>query len=163
MATNKELRERVAGAMFAWQNNMSIWRNLASHHQEQWLGYADAVLAELAPELRHEPPEGCPRHYEAVWLPPETVDFYASHGLGSITDACRATVAARSQPVVKTERVPWWEAVGRRLVEPLNGADYVVRVERDVNAWPSLHLDDGQMLHEDSADGAVEVLIEDPS
>jgi hypothetical protein len=147
--------------MFTWQNNMSIWRNLASHHQEQWLGYADAVLAELAPELRHEPPEGC----EWVALSTQVVDECATEwpSRNRIAIACRDTVARRPQPEPKTERVPWWEAVGRRLAEPLNGADYVVRVERDVNAWPSLHLDDGQMLHEDSADGAVEVLIEDPS
>jgi hypothetical protein len=95
MATNEELRERVKVALRrAWQKHGGLL-------VAEVVDVAEDVLAELAPELRHEPPEGC----EAVYLPTTIIDYYASTGELVLKNACRATVAARPQPESKTERV----------------------------------------------------------
>lgn len=77
-----------------------------------------AALDELAPELRHDPPLGCPKHYEAVWLPPDAVDAYgASRAIaGPLIDACRATKSRRPKPEPRTERVPWGSHLRGRFV-----------------------------------------------
>ena len=120
------------------------------------------------------PPEGC----EAVFLPTESVDEWADHpGEFATAIACREAVARRPKPEPRTERVPWWEAVGRRLAMPmLHVEDATIReaaVHEDgrvslsgvenpdgddgdsgewtANFWPGQH----------GFDGTVEVLVED--
>jgi hypothetical protein len=84
----------------------------------------DAVLDALAPELRHEPPEGC----EWVAMRPSLVDRLAAGDPGDLTYAARDTVARRPQPVVETERVPALDALrgNRHCTHPSGGFDAVL-------------------------------------
>ena len=62
-------------------------------------------------------------------------------------------------PAPETEVVPWHEAAGRWLAEPVNDEGLVVRVEREADAWPQLILADGQAYEPDD-DHTVIVLID---
>jgi hypothetical protein len=165
MATNEELPERLARTI-ARADGYKALTPLKYH------GLADAVLAEF-PELRHEPPEGC----EWVALPTETVDYVVSVGSFCtsraepsvhIYPACRDTVARRPQPVVETERVPWWEALsGRRQVigwdltgvhEGLGSPPCLVSDEADRDG--TLYREGKTYFVQPDLDGTVEVLIE---
>lgn len=110
-----DLRERVAKAVYEFNSYPGIrswqpsWdgedrsRGTAEMDSRRAVALADAILAELAPELVHVPPEGT----EAVFLPPDVVDGYASalYVDERLSDACLATQARRPKPEPKTERV----------------------------------------------------------
>ena len=110
--------------------------------------------------------------FEWVELPSEMVSDFAADGVpgsrraAQLIIACREAVARRPKPEPRTERVPWWEAVGR-----LTRAG--VLLGRIVQAYPSEGNPGGMYVEYDlpehgttgkpsrNADGTVEVLVED--
>lgn len=122
------------------------------------------------------PPDGC----EAVWLPTDVVDHFATlvplsdpGPATSLITACReaqtrrgttAVRAPRAVPEPETERVPWYRAMGRTL-------PYGELLGDIVQAYPSADSPGGIYVeyelpernttgnpHRDDADGTVEVL-----
>lgn len=154
------LVERVAMAIdpVAW---------LHGEVQGHLLNQARAAIRALAPELRHDPPEGC----EWVALPTEVVDRYGNRDYeGPIAHACRDAQARRPKPEPRTEWVPVWDAVkqGRMAVTP-DGKGFDLG-RGDVLIYPTS--DGGRIMGDDaghpkenrpvvSPDGKVEVLAED--
>ena len=63
----------------------------------------------------------------------------------------------RLPPKPKTERVHWWEAVGR--TDPHDGE--IIRVEKVAGWKPLVHFVDSAHMVVESPDGTVEVLAED--
>lgn len=157
MSEHDELVERVASAMA--ERHVRSWDDLMGQEQEHYLAHARDALDVLAPELRHDPPEGC----EWVALPTETVDEYASRGdisdraFRSVVTACRATQANRPKPEPRTEPVAWGvELFGRRVDSDLPPIDYLAPggvyggASGSIRAWEGC-----------TEDGTVEVLVED--
>lgn len=113
----------------------------------------DPEYAEAHPEM--------PDDYEVVVLPVETVDYCAKEWgsgpgrMSRVGDACRDAVARRPRPA--TERVPWWEAVGRRwpdgrcVWKVTHSVDGVIAWDKGGEALDVMF----------SADGTVEVLRRD--
>ena len=157
------LVERVAMAIdpVAW---------LHGEVQGHLLNQARAAIRVLAPELRHDPPEGC----EWVALPVETVDEWAGmpttdyppslHANRSTVEACRDAVARRPKPEHRTERVPAVQALGRDVVSdegsrsPTFIGSSIVRWVYDGLAVQSYS---GRSQQRIAPDGTVEVLAED--
>ena len=168
MKRDEELVERVAQAMAKWSDYS------APTHRHQ--RYAEVAVDALAPELRHDPPEGC----EWVALPTEDVDRWCegwatlvdapseragSIGvLGQVVDACHGAVARRPKPEPRTEWVPAIQALGREVVSdegsrsPTFVGSSIVRWVYDGLAVQSYS---GRSQQRIAPDGTVEVLAED--
>lgn len=115
-----------------------------------------AASAYVGPEAKAEPSVDVPDGFEVVVLPSETVDEYAAGEFDGVStrhvvEACRAA-RARRRPA--TERVPWWEAVGR--TDSYNGL--ITSVTFVAGSKPQVYA--GDWVTSPSPDGTVEVLVE---
>lgn len=120
-----------------------------------------AVLDELAPELRHDPPEGC----EWVALPTEVVDRYGNRDYeGPIAHACRDAQARRPKPEPRTERVPAIEALGREVVSDEGSTRPTFTgysIAGRLTGGLAIRSATGDCCQRIAPDGKVEVLAED--
>ena len=103
--------------------------------------------------------------FEWVELPSEMVSDFAADGVpgsrraAQLIIACREAVDRRPKPEPRTERVPWWEAVGRRFPDGvLIGRVGFCRT----NPGPFAYEEGSEFSGVWAApDGTVEVLVED--
>ena len=84
---------------------------------------------------------------------PDDLWFYVGHWAWATIVQARYPLP----PKPKTERVPWWEAVGR--TDPNDGE--ILRVEKVAGWKPLVHFAGGGCKDVTSPDGTVEVLAED--
>ena len=162
MSEHEELVERVVVAIkAAWPGEERMGR---------------AGVDALAPELRHDPPEGC----EWVALPTEDVDRWCegwgalvdvpseragSIGmLGQVVDACHGAVARRPKPEPRTERVPAIEALGRDVVSDEGSVRPTFTgysIAGRLTGGLAIRSATGDCCQRIAPDGKVEVLAED--